>query len=88
MAHYLVCYDIANPKRLGRVHRIAVKHAALLQYSVYYLIGSKSDLDKMLSEIQEVIDDREDDVRGYTVEPLSEAIRVGVCWLPEDIYLQ
>jgi CRISPR-associated protein Cas2 len=88
MAHFLICYDIANPKRLGRVHRRAVKHAAFVQYSVYYLIGAKSDLDAMLGDIQDVIDDDQDDVRAYTVEPLSDAIRVGACWLPEDIFLK
>ena len=88
MAHFLICYDIANPKRLGRVHRRAVRHAAFVQYSIYYLVGSKSDLDAMLDEIQKVIDDDQDDVRAYAVQPLSEAIKVGVCWLPEDIFLQ
>ena len=88
MAHFLICYDIANPKRLGRVHRRAVRHAAFVQYSVYYLIGSQSDLDVMLDDIESVIDDDHDDVRAYTVEPLSDAIRIGACWLPEDIFLQ
>lgn len=85
MGHYLVCYDIANPKRLGKVHRRAVNHAAFIQYSVYYLQGSQSDLESMLSDIQDVIDDAEDDVRAYSVAPLEEAIQRGVTWLPEDI---
>ncbi len=88
MAHYLICYDIADPKRLVRVHRRAVRHAAFLQYSVYYLNGSSDQLQNMLSEIQDVIDNDEDDVRAYTVEPLTDAIQIGTSWLPEDILLQ
>lgn len=88
MSHYLICYDIADPKRLAKVHRRAVRHAAFVQYSVYYLNGDKEDLEIMLGDIQDVIDDGEDDVRAYTVEPLANAIRIGISWLPEDIFLQ
>lgn len=87
MGHYLVCYDIANPRRLGKVHRRAVNHAAFVQYSVYYLRGDQSDLDNMLADIQDVINDAEDDVRAYSVAPLKEAIQKGVTWLPEGILL-
>lgn len=87
MGHYLVCYDIADPKRLGKVHRRAVVHAAFVQYSVYYLRGDQSDLESMLNDIQGVIDDDQDDVRAYSVTPLKEAIQKGVSWLPEDILL-
>lgn len=87
MAHYLICYDIANPLRLGRVHRRAVKHAIFIQYSVYYLQGDKIKLKAMLEDLHSVIDDEEDDVRAYTVAPLSEAIQVGRSWLPEEVVL-
>lgn len=87
MAHYLVCYDIANKKRLGKVHRRAVNHAVFVQFSVYYLHGSQSALDTMLQEIQSVIDATEDDVRAYSVSPLHEAIQMGVSWLPDEILL-
>ena len=88
MSHYLICYDIADPKRLGKVHRRAVKHAACVQYSVYYLNGTTGQLNDMLSDIEEVIDDSLDDVRAYTVAPLRESIQVGVAWIPEDILLK
>ena len=87
MPHYLICYDIANPKRLNKVHRRAVKHAMFIQYSVYYHKGDQSTLYDMLEEIKSVIDEQEDDVRAYTVQPLTEAIRMGKSWLPEDILL-
>lgn len=87
MAHYLICYDIANPRRLARVHRRIVKHALFVQLSVYYLQGSKEALQKLLDELSEVIDPRYDDVRAYPVEPLHKARHWGRQWLPEGITL-
>jgi CRISPR-associated protein Cas2 len=87
MAHYLICYDIANPKRLHKVHRRAVSHALFVQYSVYYLNGDKDQLKLVLDEIQEVINNAEDDVRAYSVTSLSDAILLGKAWLPSEVYL-
>lgn len=85
MSHYLVCYDIANPKRLGRVHRRIVKHAVFIQLSVYYLRGNRQALEALLDDLREVIDEHHDDVRAYSVRPLSEALQVGCSWVPEGI---
>lgn len=87
MAHYLICYDIANPRRLARVHRYVVKHAHFVQFSVYYFQGNRSDLDSLLDEVRDRIDENYDDVRAYVVEPLSKALQVGCPWLPDGIGL-
>lgn len=87
MAHYLICYDISNPARLGRVHRRVVKHALFIQYSVYYLQGDKLKLQAALDEIRDVIDLKEDDVRAYTIAPLAQAVQLGVSWLPDEVVL-
>ncbi|MDF1589021.1 MAG: CRISPR-associated endonuclease Cas2 [Gammaproteobacteria bacterium] len=87
MAHYLVCYDIADPRRLGRVHRRMVKHAVFIQLSVYYLKGDKKDLNNLLDELQHLMDERYDDIRAYQVKPLSEALQIGCAWLPDGLNL-
>lgn len=87
MAHYLICYDIANPKRLGRIHRRAVKHAIFVQYSVYYLQGDKAKLQALLNEIDEELNPTEDDVRAYTISSLTDACLMGRSWLPDDVIL-
>lgn len=87
MAHYLICYDIADPRRLGRVHRYIVKHTVFIQLSVYYLEGSKKDLAELLKGMTMLIDARYDDVRAYTVKPLKHAVQIGTRWLPEGIDL-
>lgn len=87
MANYLVCYDIADPRRLQRVHRHAVRHAQFVQYSVYYLQGSEADLQAMLDDIAAEIHPKLDDVRAYAIAPLEEAFTLGRTWIPEGIYL-
>lgn len=87
MAHYLVCYDIADPKRLRRVHRRIVKHAIFIQYSVYYLQGDRKALEALLNDLQDVIDEGRDDVRAYSARPLSDALQIGRSWLPDGIGL-
>lgn len=87
MAHYLVCYDIADPKRLGRVHRRIVKHAMFVQLSVYYLQGDRQVLEALLEDLREVIDEGCDDVRAYPVRQLSGALQIGCSWLPEGIVI-
>jgi len=87
MAHYLVCYDIADPRRLQRVHRRMIRHALFVQLSVYYLQGDRAALDRLLDDLQEVIDERYDDVRAYSVRPLSDGLQIGCPWLPEGIGL-
>ena len=87
MGHYLVCYDIANPKRLAKVHRRAVKYAAFVQYSVYYLQGDEALLQLLLDEIEAQIDPEFDDVRAYKTSPLSQALQLGQQWLPDEIVM-
>ena len=87
MAHYLVCYDISDPKRLRRVHRQIIKHAVFIQLSVYYFQGNRFDLEKLLSDLECVIDNRADDVRAYSVRAISDALQIGCSWLPEGVGL-
>lgn len=85
MAHYLICYDIANPRRLGKVHRAVVKHATFIQLSVYYLKGDKNALANLLNDVNLLIDKNFDDVRAYSVAPFEGAVQLGTPWLPQGI---
>jgi CRISPR-associated protein Cas2 len=87
MAHYLICYDIANPRRLGKVHRRTVARAMFVQYSVYYLSGTHQQLDQLLDNVAAVMNLQEDDVRAYSCVDIRQAACLGVSWLPNDLYL-
>lgn len=69
---WLITYDIANPRRLGRLHRFLSRHAAPAQYSVFHFEGSPSKMNRLMVEIATLIDPKADDVRGYLLpESLS-----------------
>lgn len=64
---WLICYDIANPRRLGRVHRCVKKHAIPIQYSVYLAQASANQMQDILREIEHIIDPKQDDIRIYPI---------------------
>lgn len=87
MSQFLLCYDIRDKRRLARVHRIAVRYALPLQYSVFYLKGSRAQLDKLLAELDNVTEAAEDDVRVYEVQPLEQGCMLGKSVMPDGVWL-
>ena len=66
---YLVCYDIADPKRLAKLARFLEKRAFRIQYSVFFAPKkSKEDIYRLAQEITEFIEPQEDDVRIYKIK--------------------
>lgn len=84
---YLVCYDIANPKRLVRVHRYLKKQGMPLQYSVFLVQETRETLERLLNGIDDIIDTKEDDVRAYPVNKTPEYTALGRQQLPEGLML-
>jgi CRISPR-associated protein Cas2 len=70
---WLVCYDIAEPRRLARVWRAVREFGVPLQYSVFWARLDKIGLGEMLGAIASRIDPRRDDVRLY---PLPENVQI------------
>jgi CRISPR-associated protein Cas2 len=84
---YLVAYDIADPKRLGRVHRLMVRAAAPLQYSVFVTRASDDEIDHLLDDVDGLIEPTEDDVRAYPIPERTEVVMLGRQRMPEGIIL-
>lgn len=82
---YVIGYDIANPRRLQRVHREMCKHATPLEYSVFLLVGSELAKDHCLAQMAGLIEDGEDDVRCYPLPVRGFQGRVGRANLPAGI---
>lgn len=84
---WLLCYDIANPRRLQRVHRAACRHATPLQYSVFHTITTRREILAMIHDIEEYIDPGQDDVRAYQLLTTARPVLVGRGRLPSGIML-
>ncbi len=84
---HIVCYDIADPRRLAKVHRCLVKRAVPLQYSVFLLFVAKDGLVEILGEIERLIDRRADDVRAYPLPSRLEYLHLGRQLFPDGIAL-
>lgn len=74
---YLVCYDIAKPKRLSRVLRFMKGQGIHLQYSVFHCSLTWPELMKMKEKLEWLIDKREDDIRVYPLPSDCKVIVMG-----------
>jgi CRISPR-associated protein Cas2 len=61
-AVYLVCYDIADPKRLRQVHKATEDRGVRLQYSVYQCELTPLQLSVLQADLLELIAPAEDQV--------------------------
>lgn len=82
---FLICYDIADPKRLGRVHRFLSKNALSVQYSVFIVYTHVPGLEVLLAELEKLIKMTEDDVRVYTLSDQHEPVVFGRAIIPDSL---
>ncbi len=69
---YLIAYDIAQPRRLQRLHRALRAEALAVQESVFLVQGTQDEVEELLDRLETHMDPREDDLRAYPVgEPAS-----------------
>lgn len=66
---YLVCYDIANDKRLRKVFKICKNHGDHLQYSIFECDLSPQEKATLETELGEVIHHTEDQVIFVNLGP-------------------
>jgi CRISPR-associated protein Cas2 len=85
---YLICYDIAEPRRLQRVHHVLGANALAVQYSVFLFWGSRVSLGQLMEKVVSRIDGREDDVRVYRVPERCYAVTLGAEPISPGLVLQ
>jgi CRISPR-associated protein Cas2 len=59
---WLVCYDIADPKRLRKVASVCEDFGYRMQYSVFFCRLSPTELVRLRSRLYDIIDLTEDQV--------------------------
>ena len=79
---WLIAYDIREKRRLARVHRFLKTEGTPLQYSVFAVEATDNELQRLLSELKQRIDQRQDDVRAYHVPTRCEIFTLGRQALP------
>lgn len=84
---WLICYDIADPRRLQRVHRTACRHATPLQYSVFHAVATRNEILTALRDIESHIDSLQDDVRAYPLLTATRPVIVGRSRLASGVML-
>jgi CRISPR-associated protein Cas2 len=69
---YLVAYDIADHKRLNRVHRIMKKEGLAVQRSVFFVRGTERRIRHLMDRLEPIIKKKEDNILAYPVIGLGE----------------
>jgi len=66
---FLICYDIADEKRVGKIGKLVEKNTLRIQRSVYfYEQVSKEELTLLLEKVLSILDEEADDLRVYTIK--------------------
>ena len=66
---YLVCYDIADAKRLRRVFKVCRNYGDHLQFSVFECDLAPTEMVRFQSDLKEIIDTTEDQVLFVSLGP-------------------
>jgi CRISPR-associated protein Cas2 len=72
---YLVCYDIREPKRLRRVHKLMKAYGEGWQYSVFYCTLKAIDRVRLENALREIVNLKEDQVLMVDLGANEEAAR-------------
>jgi len=59
---YILSYDIASPKRLREMHKLAKAFGRPLQYSVFYCVLRREDRVRLASRVERLINQKADRV--------------------------
>ena len=63
----MIAYDIANQKRLQKIHRRLKKKGIAVQKSVFFTRGTENDINELLDYIGMFMKYSEDDLRAYPI---------------------
>lgn len=84
---FLLAYDIADPERLGKVHRTVKRQGMPLQYSVFLVPATAAGIDALLGDLAGIIEPRADDIRVYTLPARLDVDHYGRQLLPDGVQI-
>ena len=86
--NWIVCYDIADIRRLTRVHRCLKKEGLPVQYSVFLLKANEKGMRRVMDRLNQMIDSGQDDIRAYPVPMRPWKISIGPELIPSDLFIR
>lgn len=72
---YLVCYDIRNPKRLRRVHKVLKGYGEAWQFSVFFCVLKDIDRVRLQSDLEAQMNLKDDQAMILDLGPNEEEAR-------------
>ncbi|MBI4834056.1 MAG: CRISPR-associated endonuclease Cas2 [Planctomycetes bacterium] len=60
MNYYIIAYDIADPKRLNRIHKTLKDYGNPLQFSIFECYLTRKDLIILQDKLERIINNAED----------------------------
>ncbi|MGB9611114.1 MAG: CRISPR-associated endonuclease Cas2 [Bryobacteraceae bacterium] len=81
---YLAAYDISDPGRLRRALHVMKQYASGGQKSVFECFLTEAEKQRLIGEMREVIDAREDRFFLIPIEMRSPVKTLGIAVPPED----
>lgn len=72
---YLVCYDIRDPKRLRRVHKVLKGYGESWQFSVFFCVLKDIDRVRLQADLEEQMNQKEDQAMILDLGPNEEKAR-------------
>lgn len=83
---YMISYDIRNPRRLQRTHRLLKKRASALLKSLFVYLGNAQAIELLRTELLREIKPSEDDLLIYQLRSDRVVHRWGRACLPQGLY--
>ena len=82
---YLLCYDICDPKRLRRVHRLVRDWGVPIQFSMFEIEVNSGQLESLIVQLTDLMNPDEDKVMFYRLNPKQARICLGIEVQTEDL---
>lgn len=84
---WLLAYDVGAPARLRRLHALLSRNGCALQHSLFALALDDSAMQRLIEEIDALIDPQVDDIRAWHVPAQCPLWLYGPGLLPGGIEL-
>ena len=86
MNQYVIAYDIANKKRLVRLHRYLQQHATPIQQSIFLFYGSELQKMACITGALRLLNPKEDSLCCYRLPSQGRKLRIGAKLFPEGVF--